>query len=463
MQPIRYRELYCPAHFGNSYEVMWPREMRRVLSEAKEWGFTVYGDWFDNADLKDPKRAARHETSFSRVYRERKIAHYRTAFDLGFKLDLLLTPNHVYLDQLHSDLLADASNEKYFGQLLCPSKPEAWEIIIANHRELFDSLASEGVRLDSLSACPFDYGGCACDRCAPWIVTFGKLYRDIHETAREFFPEIRARLVGWWWTKEDHERFHRWAEAEALGTFVSLASFIRYGKTAPDTRLTYPEGCEPHAFVHIGYGEGIDPIDEYGPWGPVVAPRRIEETVRELSHDGYTGLMAYSEGVFDDVNKALLGGLASGMFGGWEAALEAYADRYLGARGADQAAWVEWIAGWGEPFAVDVKGARATFDRLSPGARQSWRLEQLEAKLRIFEAHDEVKNASKWDERRLGSAERFFAERERLQRGIWGLGLVRHVLNADHWRPHQPSWFEEWRSHLGSVPPRERRGTAGEA
>jgi hypothetical protein len=27
------REVYCPGHFGNSYEVMWPRELRSHLEE----------------------------------------------------------------------------------------------------------------------------------------------------------------------------------------------------------------------------------------------------------------------------------------------------------------------------------------------------------------------------------------------------------------------------------------------
>ena len=47
-------ELYTPGHFGNWYEVAGEREMRRILAEAKEWGFTRYGDWFDTLDCVDP-------------------------------------------------------------------------------------------------------------------------------------------------------------------------------------------------------------------------------------------------------------------------------------------------------------------------------------------------------------------------------------------------------------------------
>jgi hypothetical protein len=184
VEPMAYRELYCPAHFGNSYEVMGRNEMRDLLAEARHWGFNAYGDWFDSADLKNPRNNPRKEYLLPQALWERKLGSFRIAQDLNFAIDLVTTPNHVFLDQLAPDLLADTSDQRFFGQLLCPSIPKAREIILRNHRELFEDLRSAGVRLDSISACPFDYGGCACERCRPWIVTFGKLFVEIHERGK---------------------------------------------------------------------------------------------------------------------------------------------------------------------------------------------------------------------------------------------------------------------------------------
>ena len=47
-------ELYAAGHFGNWYEVAGVNEMRRVLAEAKHWGFNRYADWFDATDCVDP-------------------------------------------------------------------------------------------------------------------------------------------------------------------------------------------------------------------------------------------------------------------------------------------------------------------------------------------------------------------------------------------------------------------------
>lgn len=450
MAALARRECYCPAHFGNSYEVMWPREMRDYLTELKFWGFNAYGDWFDAADLKAPWNNPRGEHLLPQALWQRKLTHFRSADDVGLEVDLLITPNHVFLDQLRDDLLADTSEERYFGQLLCPSRPEGREIIVGNYRRMFGDLQQQGVELDAMSACPMDYGGCACAECAPWIVTFGRLFAEIHDAAREFFPGVKARLVGWWWTREEHAAFAEWANAGEPGRFPSLAAYIRYGETRPDLNAPLPDGCERHAFVHVGYADRAKPDDLYGPWGPTIAPERIEQTVRELEAGGVTGFMAYSEGVFDDVNKALLAGLGSGQFGSAAEVLEAYAERYLGAAGADRRGWADWLARWGRPYEMEVPSARREYAQLAEAAKPGWRLAQLEAKLSVFEAHTAVCAASEWPPARVEAAERFFAERERLQRGIWGLGLVRHVLNE---RYHRPSWFQDWQAHA------ERKGS----
>jgi len=443
---IAYRELYAPAHFGNSYEVMYPREMRRLLAEARHWGFNAYGDWFDAADLRNPFDNPRNHYLLPQALFERKVSHYRTAGDLGLGLSLLMTPNHVYLDQLRDDLLADTSDDRYFGQLLCPSKPEAREVILRNHLELFRMLHDAGVDIASLVFCPYDYGGCACERCRPWIVTFGRLALDIVEAGRGVFGDVTARLVGWWWTEEDHAAFTAWADREAQGRFASIARWIPYGQTAPEMTRPAPAGCESHAFVHIGYSDVAEPRDVYGPWGPTVAPGRLGATVRDLAEAGVSGFSAYSEGAFDDLNKALLAGLSSGRFASADEVLEAYAERYFGAAGPGRAAWAAWIARWGDVSGVDVASARAEFDRLAPSARPSWRLDQLASKLRLFEAHHGVLGRPRWGDERLAAAQRFFAERETLQRSIWGLGLVRHCLNE---RFHQPAWYDEWVAHTG--------------
>jgi len=463
MATIGYRELYCPAHFGTSYEVMGDAEAAEVLAEAKWWGFNVYGDWFDAADLKDPLNNPKSEWLLPQAILERKLSSFAAAAREGLALDLATTPNHVWMDQLRPELLADTSGDKrMFGQLLCPSKPEARELILRNHEKLFGLFRQRGLNLSAVSACPYDYGGCSCERCSPWIVTFGRLLLEIGEAARRFFPDVRVRLIGWWWTADEHRVFAEWADrasagsaqgpstgsaqAGAAGDFPSLARHIKYGQTAPDFSAPLPRGCESHAFVHIGYADAAEPSDVYGAWGPVVAPRRIEETVANLARAGSGGFMAYSEGVFDDANKAILGGLASGKFAAAREVLECYAERYFGAAGSRRGEWADWLAQWGRPFEVDAKAAAGEFAALARGATPGWRLAGWEHRVRLFEAHQEVAAGREWDAARLSAARRFLDVQERLYRDVWKLGLVRHGL---HPRFRRPAWFADYDRRIG--------------
>lgn len=49
-----FRECYCPAHFGNSYEAMGACEMAAYLAEIKWMGFNRYSDWITTTDVCNP-------------------------------------------------------------------------------------------------------------------------------------------------------------------------------------------------------------------------------------------------------------------------------------------------------------------------------------------------------------------------------------------------------------------------
>lgn len=433
------RELYAPAHFGNSYEVVGEREMRDLLAEAAEWGFNRYGDWFDTIDCSDPF-AAPHQWNLGHELWARKKANFRSAQSLGLPCDLIITPNHVYADQCLPDLLAQKA-ARIFGQLICPSKPAAREVILRNYEHLFADLAEAGVRLAAICPGPYDYGGCACPDCEPWILTFAQLMREIHAVAEQYHPGVEAHFVGWWWSEEEHRLFAEWADREAPGWVKSIYLHIPYGSTdVSDVPL--PAGCERRAFVHIGYGEGASPRDVYGHLGPVIAAERLSQTVEDLEKHGCTGWMAYSEGVSDDVNKALLAGLSSGEFAGADAVLASYAEHYFGADSETAKQWAAWLRRWGRPFSVDVEGAVAALVRLVQSSPESlWRLHQWEAKLQLLRLNGEIGPDGDWTPERLAKAEEFWAAQERLQRDTWGLGPVRHVL-ARRFTPLP--WYKTW-------------------
>ncbi len=435
-------EMYAPGHFGNSYECAGILEMRRILAEAKHWGFNHYSDWFDMVDCGDPFNSGRLHNLGNELW-DRKKAHFKSAQSLGLPCSLMMTPNHVYNDQLRPEWLAKKTR-RFFGQLICPSVPGARKAILTNYTNLFRDLKASGIRLSGVGFYPFDYGGCACEKCKPWIKTYAVLSYEIYKIARTYHPGVEMHHVGWWWSKTEHEIFAKWADSEAPGVVKSIALHIPYGKTTVgDVRL--PKGCRRRAFVHIGYGEKAEPRDKYGHLGPVIASKRIARTVTDLRQQGVTGVMAYCEGLFEDVNKALLAGIYTGRYDNPDAVLVDYARRYFQANPAQAKQWAKWLASWGEPYARDATAALSELETL-PGNKMDWRRRQWELKARMFVAHHKVMQLRSWTPKRLALAEEFFSAHEECQREVWGLGPQRHIF-APKFTPL--SWYAGWAKHQG--------------
>ncbi len=133
--PLSVRECYCPAHFGNSYEAMGPREMAAYLAEIKAFGFNRYGDWITTTDVCDPY-ASDATWDLAKEQLDRKKRAFRAAQDLGLKLNLIVTPNHVYLDQLRPAYAAE-KGQRVFGQLVCPSHAEGRKVMATNRIEVY--------------------------------------------------------------------------------------------------------------------------------------------------------------------------------------------------------------------------------------------------------------------------------------------------------------------------------------
>ncbi|HTL31154.1 MAG TPA: hypothetical protein VL282_18120, partial [Tepidisphaeraceae bacterium] len=181
------REVYCPAHFGNAYEAMWPNEMRAYLAELKWWGFNRYSDWLTTTDVRNPYQSDAY-WDLATEQLDRKKRAFAAAQAEGLGVNLILTPNHVYLDQLRPEYAA-TKGPRVQGQLICPSNPAARKIILDNAENWFADLAASGVKLSAITAFAYDYGGCACDQCKPWILTWARLLREIHAIARKHHPE----------------------------------------------------------------------------------------------------------------------------------------------------------------------------------------------------------------------------------------------------------------------------------
>ncbi len=442
------RELYCPAHFGNSYEAMWPREMKAYLAEMKWWGFNRYSDWLTTTDVRNPY-ASDATWDLAREQLERKKKAFVAAQQLGMELNLILTPNHVYLDQLRPEIAATKS-AKIFGQLVCPSRPDGRKLILSNAELWFRDLAESGLQFSAWTAFAYDYGGCDCSQCRPWIQTFARLTQEIQAIAQKHHPKIEPWYCSWWWTPEEHTIINDWAAKDAPGWLKGITLHLEYEQTR-FKNVDVPKGCKKIAFVHNGYADTRKFNDIYAKWGATVAPKRIPQTLNDIAVQGADGFQAYSEGIFEDANKAMLAGISSGKFPDAKAVLSHYAGRYYAATGESATRWADWIAAWGVRKNVKLPAAAEEFEKLSQGVQPTWRLEHWRSKLnleRLDRAIGKPKE-KEWTPEKLKLVEDFWAEKEHLYREVYKLGPLRHVF-AQKFLP--PDWYDSWQRATKAAP-----------
>jgi hypothetical protein len=188
-----------------------------------------------------------------------------------------------------------------FGVNLCPSRPEARRELLRNWDRLLDEFAEPGA--DCVTYWPYDEGGCGCRDCWPWGARgYLSLSRAVSALVREKCPDIKIIVSTWTF---DTPPAGEWeALGKALAEDRSWADCIQADAHEDFPRFPLERGV-PGGLPLLNFPE----ISMWGqqPWGGYGAnplPARLQrlwnQTQRKLS-----GGTPYSEGIYEDINKAI--------------------------------------------------------------------------------------------------------------------------------------------------------------
>lgn len=403
------RIIYAPGHFRNSYEEASYEEMRDLMSEAAFWGANTWGDWFDTNETTNPYGSNLVDSRTPQQYWENKLDLLQAAQDVGLNVHIWVSPNHVFADQVSKELIAvkDLDDDvpcmgrrQVRGNLICPSKPAAREIILTNYRNLFEDMERRGIRLDFVSFGFYDNGGCLCEACRPWVDTVLGLADDIRPIALKHFPACRFDIVGWYLSEQEIERIeHRYERNQlrwADGLQIALS-----GGSRDVTPMASLRSIGKELFVNLGYsGDNVD--DVYGLAGAVTAPKRMTQIVRSAALGGCRGIVGYGEGIHDDINKVLFSRLATQADAHARDVLVEYAGWYFGADHTDAGELAEILSEMEDGAYTSRPDLRRRLStvaaRLAPSARNSWRFQQLEYRLLLCELDAAIGRPGSWDE-----------------------------------------------------------------
>jgi len=293
-KPIR--GVYFATHFHNFYHDAPIEKVRRYVEELALWGINALVVWFDMHHyngIDDPD---------AQEMLKRLHAILRAGKGAGMRVGIGVLANEAYGNS-PKELRAIPPNRAHYNVELCPHLPGAEELLLRWFAEEFNAFSD--ISLDHLWIWPYDQGGCGCERCKPWGANgFLFIAEKVSRLFRRSFPEAKVILSTWLfdWTED-------------LGEWEGLARAFETPPDWVDYILAGSHSGFPSYPLERGVPGGLPLLDfpeismwEMLPWGGFGAnpmPQRLQR-IWERTGSRLAGGFPYSEGIFEDINKAIV-------------------------------------------------------------------------------------------------------------------------------------------------------------
>lgn len=295
--------MYFATHFNNYYCEAPMEEIRDYIDDMALWGMEYLTMWFDlhhYTDMEDPNAKTIINRLLSIQEHIRKIGlklGMGTLANEGFAT----TPEHLKgINEIQNGYIRKPVG--YYHTEICPSTEEGMELILENRRKMLEVFSK--YKPDFISTGCYDQGGCTCEKCAPWGSRgYLKTVKEEAKVLREYLPDVKIMLGTWYFGvfyKDDsewkglYEAFER-GELDFVD-YMRVDFPAEYPKFVLDNPTPRPVITFPEISMY-----GTDP---WGGFGANPMPGHLLKKWKET--EGVTsGGFPYSEGIYEDVNKAV--------------------------------------------------------------------------------------------------------------------------------------------------------------
>jgi len=298
-----FRTIYFAIHFYNWYLTTSPEALARYFEDLMLWGYNGACGIFAKLNL-DNWEDPNVERTFALL---EKL--FSTAKELNLETTLIL--ENTDFRKRNVKVAADLTHIwSKTGQPSCPSCEGGYEYILENNAKIVERMAKTGI--DNYLFFPYDEGGCSCEKCAPWGGNgYYRYTKRMFNDLKKYTPNAKAILATWHFGKPLNDpRDFEWLdrairEDKAKGDdWVSyLMLETREGMPAYIKEHGVPGGCKAIDFPELTMMK----LEPWGGYGAVCAPvelKRIWDIFKDMMYGG----IPYSEGKYDDLNKAVVSG-----------------------------------------------------------------------------------------------------------------------------------------------------------
>jgi hypothetical protein len=234
-------------------------------------------------------------------FRERIKAICSAARHIGLDVGFACVANEGYANSPEA-IRADVKGMRgaAFATDICTAKPEGHRYVLDNFAQLYSWAAD--LKPKWVVIWPYDSGGCGCRQCQPWgHGGYLRMAEPLSKLVRHEFPGARVALSTWLFNGEE------WAGlAQAFATRPDWVDYLLVEPLVlPDTPYSPPAHRSPAGLPLVGFPEiSMVGWPAWGGFGANPLPARYEREWKDVKAQ-WRGGFPYSEGIFEDINKAL--------------------------------------------------------------------------------------------------------------------------------------------------------------
>lgn len=297
------RGIQIDIHFCNFYHMASAQKLQEYTEDLALWGINHLDIQFPLIDF-----CGWDDPEVYHIIRQMKAIE-DTARPLGIKVGMEVVPNQDFVtfrpEFKALPNLDPTGRRGNNGNNICPNKPGAMEYILTEtYGRVFTFLKDQGIRLDFICFWPYDEGGCSCEKCYPWGANgYLKVSKAVCEKAKEVMPDIDVILSTWVFDAANEGEWE--GLSRVLGGENGWVDYI-----LADSHTDFPEyplkNGVPGGLPLLNYPEiSMWALTPWGGYGANPLPDRFHRLWQQVK-DHVSGGIAYSEGIFDDINKVVV-------------------------------------------------------------------------------------------------------------------------------------------------------------
>jgi hypothetical protein len=287
------RAIYFATHFGNWYQLAPQEEIEHYLEDMVLWGFNTWAFTFPvdaYGDFNEPA-ARNHIKQLRGLMAAAKRLHLKVGIGNAINNALKTVPKNI------AGQFPTPQYHRNPGIVACPSLPEGHDYILDIWRQTMAPFADIGGGIDYIWGCAYDTGGCGCEKCRPWGANgFLRITKDVMAQEKAKNPDCKLVLSTWGFDDEEWKGL-----VAAMAKDKSWVDYLMLGQYPNFPKEFGIPGNLPMAnFPEISMW-GMNP---WGGYGANPQPSRIQNSWKGEA-GSLSGGLPYSEGVYEDINKAI--------------------------------------------------------------------------------------------------------------------------------------------------------------